>query len=82
MEFLHSAVYPGVGGLSGIFSRNIPRAALNEVSSLMEFTDFGSRFQDFEALTENEFSNRDLTDRGQFLGIGGTLALMPSRSNE
>jgi hypothetical protein len=35
------------------FSRNIPRAALSEVSSLMEFTDFGSRFQVFEALTEN-----------------------------
>ena len=78
MELEFFAMYPGVGGVSGILSINAPRAILKVLRSFCVFTSLGSRFHDFPALTEKELSKRDLANAVACLLRDGMTILMPS----
>ena len=60
--------------------RNFDKETLKDCSSVCWLTSFGRIFQSLGPLMVNDFSYNDLIDLALFLGKLGTLAFMPSLS--
>ena len=67
MEFEFFAVYPGVGGVSGMLSMNVPREILKVFRSVSVFTSLGSRFHNnnIPALTTHIISTHNVVSSGE-----------------